>query len=116
MGNYDPAEFWTRFQALSVKDLPVTIKTGIKPSTLSVWRIRKTYPRADDAVRIAEALDTTVEYLVTGADKTLSPLKPAAVELALTANELSVHRIKTLLLIAKGLLSLLPKKGKTAKR
>jgi transcriptional regulator with XRE-family HTH domain len=116
MGNYDPAEFWTRYQALSGKDLPVTIKTGIKQSTLSVWRIRKTYPRADDAVRIAEALDTTVEYLVTGADKTLSPLKPAAVELALTANELSVHRIKNLLLIAKGLLSLLSKKRKPAKR
>jgi hypothetical protein len=84
----DPAQFWTRFQALSGKDLPVIIKTGIKQSTLSTWRSKKTYPRAGDAVKIAGALQTTVEYLVTGSDKTLPPLDPAALEIALTVSKL----------------------------
>jgi transcriptional regulator with XRE-family HTH domain len=88
MSAYDPAQFWARFQTLSGKDLPVTIKTGINQSTLSTWRAKKIYPRAGDAVKIAETLQTTVEYLVTGSGKTLPPLDPAAVEIALAAGQL----------------------------
>lgn len=32
------------------------------------WRRRNSYPRADEAVRIAQNLGVTVEYLVTGED------------------------------------------------
>lgn len=32
------------------------------------WRRRSTYPRADEAVKIANYLGVTVEYLVTGND------------------------------------------------
>jgi hypothetical protein len=113
--NYDPAQFWTRFQTLSSKDLPIIIKTGIKQPTLSSWRVQKKYPRADDAVRIAETLGTTVEYLVTGTDKTLPLLSPAALEIALTADKLTAQGLKTLLSVAKGLLTQFPKKDKTAK-
>jgi hypothetical protein len=114
--NYDPAEFWIRFQALSGKDLPIIIKTGIKQPTLSSWRVQKKYPRADDAVRIAEALETTVEYLVTGTDKILSPISSGALEIALTADQLSTQGLKTLLSVTKGLLTQFPKKEKAPRR
>jgi hypothetical protein len=110
MRHFDPVEFWARFQTFVDKDLPITIKTGIKQPTLSLWRTRKTYPRADDAVRIAEALGTTVEYLVTGSDKTLYPFNPAAVEIAQIAYRLSATGLKTLRYVAKGLLTQLPQK------
>jgi transcriptional regulator with XRE-family HTH domain len=109
MADYDPEQFWLRFRTLADKDLPVILQTDIKQSTLSTWRTEKTYPRADDAVKIATALQTTVEYLVTGSDKTLSPLDPAALEIALTAAKLSPEGQQTLLYVAKGLLTQLPK-------
>jgi transcriptional regulator with XRE-family HTH domain len=109
MADYDPEQFWLRFRALAEKDLPVILQTDIKQSTLSTWRTEKTYPRADDAVKIAAALSTTVEYLVTGSGKALSPLDPAALEIALTTAKLSPEGLKTLLYVAKGLLTHLPK-------
>lgn len=39
---------------------------GISISTISMWKKRKSYPTADVAVRLAEGLGLTVEYLVTG--------------------------------------------------
>jgi transcriptional regulator with XRE-family HTH domain len=105
MGNYDPAEFWTRYQALSGKDLPVTIKTGIKQSTLSTWRTQKIYPRADDAVKIAETLQTTVEYLVTGSDKSLSSLDSATAEISQTAAILNDEGKHIALAVIKGLVA-----------
>jgi transcriptional regulator with XRE-family HTH domain len=109
MADYDPEQFWLRFRTLAEKDLPVILQTDIKQSTLSTWRTEKTYPRADDAVKIAAALQTTVEYLVTGSDKALFTLDPAALEIALTAAKLSPEGLKTLLYVAKGLLTQLPK-------
>jgi transcriptional regulator with XRE-family HTH domain len=106
---YNPSQFWSRFKTLSEKDLPVIIRTGIKQPTLSNWRVNEIYPRADDAVRIAEALGTTVEYLVTGSDKILPPLDPAALEIALISIKLSPKGKKTLLYVAKGLLPQFPK-------
>jgi hypothetical protein len=109
MPDYDPEQFWSRFRALAEKDLPVILQTDIKQSALSTRRIENPYPRAGDAVKIAAALQTTVEYLVTGSDKALSPLNPAALEIALTAAKLSPEGQKTLLYVAKGLLTQLPK-------
>jgi transcriptional regulator with XRE-family HTH domain len=109
MADYDPEQFWSRLRALAEKDLPVILQTDIKQSTLSTWRTEKTYPRADDAVKIAAALQTTVEYLVTGSDKALSPLDSAALKIALTAAKLSPAGQQTLLYVAKGLLTQLPK-------
>jgi transcriptional regulator with XRE-family HTH domain len=109
MPDYDPEQFWSRFRTLAEKDLPVILQTDIKQSTLSTWRTDKTYPRADDAVKIAAALQTTVEYLVTGSDKARSPLDPTALEIALTAAKLSRKGQQTLLYVAKGLLTQLPK-------
>ena len=41
-------------------------RTGIKLGTINTWFNRDTYPRADEAFRIADELNTTVEYLMTG--------------------------------------------------
>jgi transcriptional regulator with XRE-family HTH domain len=109
MGDYDPEHFWNRYQNLAGKDLPVILKTGIKQSTLSTWRSEKTYPRADDAVKIAAALQTTVEFLVTGSDQTHLPCTPTAAEIALTADHLTPEGQKILLTVAKGLISQYPK-------
>jgi transcriptional regulator with XRE-family HTH domain len=38
----------------------------INESTVSTWRKNRTIPRADDLVKIAKLLETSVEYLVTG--------------------------------------------------
>ena len=59
-------QFWLRYKSLAEKDLPITVKTGIHLSTLSTWRRKNIFPRADDALKIADALGTTVEYLVAG--------------------------------------------------
>ena len=41
-------------------------ETGISLGRINNWYIRGTLPRVDDAVKIAEALKTTVRQLVTG--------------------------------------------------
>jgi len=53
------------YQDMQVKELAV--KTGISRHTLDNYlNIRKNMPTADVAVKIAQALGVTVEYLVTG--------------------------------------------------
>ena len=53
------------YQGLIVKELAA--KTGININTLNHYLSgNKSMPRADAAVKIARALDVTVEYLVTG--------------------------------------------------
>ena len=55
------------YQDMTVKEL--SLKTGIPKPTLSCYlSARKTMPPADIAVRIAQALNVSVEYLVTGND------------------------------------------------
>ncbi|MBR1536800.1 MAG: helix-turn-helix transcriptional regulator [Treponema sp.] len=56
------------YQGLTVKEL--SAKTGIPKPTLSCYlSSRRTMPTADVAVKIAEALNVSVEYLVTGAER-----------------------------------------------
>jgi transcriptional regulator with XRE-family HTH domain len=95
--------FWRRFKNLSGKDLPIVLKTNIKQSTISTWRRRKDYPRADEAVKIAEALGTSVEFLVTGKDKDIAPCSPAALELALIAERLDEEGQRIALTLMRGL-------------
>jgi|TergutMp193P3_1026864.scaffolds.fasta_scaffold153116_1 transcriptional regulator with XRE-family HTH domain len=68
----DAGQFWLRYKKLVSKDLSVTLKTGIKQSTLSTWKTKKLFPRADLACLIARSLGTSVEYLVTGKDGKLT--------------------------------------------
>lgn len=48
------------------REIANTLK--INESTVSMWRKNNTVPRADDMVKIANLLNTSVEYLVTGKD------------------------------------------------
>jgi transcriptional regulator with XRE-family HTH domain len=43
-------------------------KSKIAKGTFSSWRNRNSFPRADAAFRIAEALGVSLEYLMTGFD------------------------------------------------
>ena len=56
------------FQGILVKEL--SAKTGIKKRTLDNYlREKGSIPPADFAVKIASALDVSVEFLVTGKDR-----------------------------------------------
>jgi len=85
----DAKQFWTRYNKLIEKDLLVIINTGIKQSTLSSWKINNIFPRADDAYLIANAANTTVEYLVTGQDKKNTTCSVHALEVAIIADKLT---------------------------
>lgn len=59
------------YQGLLVKELAG--KAGLKPSSLSNYlRESSSIPSADIAVKIARALNVSVEYLVTGKDSASS--------------------------------------------
>lgn len=61
------------YQDISKKDFAE--RTGISINTLNMYLYRGSIPAADVAVRMAQALNTTTEYLVTGADSTTQPSK-----------------------------------------
>ena len=52
---------------LSRNDLNSAI--GLPKNIIAQWKIRETIPAADVAVKIADYLETSVEYLVTGEEK-----------------------------------------------
>jgi transcriptional regulator with XRE-family HTH domain len=66
--------FWDRLKD-KIKDRDLTQdwvarKLNIPIGTFKNWLLRQTYPDAREAVEIAKMLDTTVEHLVTGIDRT----------------------------------------------
>jgi transcriptional regulator with XRE-family HTH domain len=64
------------YQGLTVKEL--SAKTRIAKRTLDCYlRTRASMPPVDAALRIAEALGVSVEYLVSGHDSRAKPLSPA---------------------------------------
>ncbi len=62
----DASEFWRRFDEFGLKDLAIEKATGIPTSTLSSYRTGNRYPRANEAVKLANLAGTTVEYLDSG--------------------------------------------------
>ncbi|MBR0496207.1 MAG: helix-turn-helix transcriptional regulator [Treponema sp.] len=61
------------YQGISKLDFAERI--GISINTLNMYLYRGSIPAADVAVRMAQALNTTTEYLVTGSDSTTPPSK-----------------------------------------
>ncbi len=63
-------DFWQRVKYLikenNTKQEWLAEISGIKYQTLRSMISKNTFPKADDAVKIAEVLNTTVEYLVNG--------------------------------------------------
>ena len=72
----DCEEFWKRVNALikshKTKQEDVAKSCGINYQTFRGWVVNKTYPNAKQSVLIAKALNTSVEYLVTGNDNVLN--------------------------------------------
>ena len=63
------------FQDIQIKEL--SAQTGIKKSTLDKYLSgNKSQPNVENAVKIAETLGVTVEYLVKGVEITEENLKP----------------------------------------
>ena len=112
MAARDAGAFWARYKRLAGKDLPVLLKTGILQPTLSSWRTRKLFPRANDAVAIAAALNTTVEFLVNGKDARNATVSSAAMNIALTADAISGEGKKILSIVAESLALKYPRRGK----
>jgi transcriptional regulator with XRE-family HTH domain len=105
MGDYEAGDFWRRFKELSDKDLPVILKTKIKQSTIATWRHRESFPRADEAVKIAEFLQTSVEFLVKGQDKTTATCSAEAMEIAIAADKLDAEGKRVALTVVRSLKS-----------
>jgi len=108
----DATQFWVRYKKLASKDFFVVLKAKISQSTLSSWKTRKLFPRADVACSIAKALNTTVEYLVNGMDKTILHFSAKALEIASMVDSLSEDGYKILLSVSKSLVISNPKKNK----
>jgi transcriptional regulator with XRE-family HTH domain len=100
---YDAQMFWDRYGDLVKKDLPVILRTQVKQSTLSTWRSKKKFPRADMAVKIAKALNTSVEYLVTGEGQEHPVYTPWTTAVAQKVEQLNEAGKKIVFDVAKGL-------------
>jgi len=72
-------------------------KTEIPKGTFSSWKNRKIIPRADEAIRIAEALKVSIEYLLTGIDKLSNPSNEAINEITGTIPFFDDNDLQTLL-------------------
>lgn len=62
--------FWNNVNSL-IKNQRITQETvcnetGISLNTLRGWISKDVFPRADEALKIAKSLHTSVEYLITG--------------------------------------------------
>jgi len=73
------------------------IKTNIPKGTFSSWKSRNTIPRADEAYLIAQALNVSVEYLVTGKDNINNPSNPVLNEIIEKAALLDTSDLQVIL-------------------
>lgn len=88
------------YQDKKVKELAA--ETGISINTINHYfqTSNPTQPQAEVAVKIAKALNTTVEYLVTGKHtKVTDNLKPKVIELIKDINRLTDEDIELLKII-----------------
>ena len=82
-------DFWTRvkdildFNTISQKELAGKINESY--NTLQSWINRDRLPNAEQAVKIADALNTSVEFLVTGKSVSYKPNHSKTIQLLETA-------------------------------
>lgn len=86
----------------------VARKTGIKESTISMQRKRGTDPGVTDAEKMAEAFGVTCEYLTTGIEPEVAPLRLK--ELVRTLKRLNGDDLDNVVLFANSLLDRAEKK------
>jgi transcriptional regulator with XRE-family HTH domain len=82
-------------------------RLNIRRASISEWKRYNTFPYADIAVKIAEALETTVEYLVTGTPP--AGLSIEALDLAQKFSNLSPSGQKAAQSMMEGLLQDYPR-------
>ena len=84
-------DFWTRLKGeIKAKNTTqewIANKIGIPFGTFRKWMTRKTYPNIKEGQEIARLLDTSVEYLLTGAE--IEDLNDTERELIKTYRKLS---------------------------
>lgn len=52
-----------------ISQVQLADRTGISQNAISSWKSRGTIPKADDALRIADILGVSIEYLILGTDE-----------------------------------------------
>ncbi|MBQ7538953.1 MAG: helix-turn-helix transcriptional regulator [Treponema sp.] len=93
------------YQGFSNKEFAQAV--GISLGTLGMYLYRGSIPAADIAVKMAQALNTTTEYLVTGTDSTTPPSKSGTKsdwqkkEISHILNTLTPHQLTHFLEIAR---------------
>jgi transcriptional regulator with XRE-family HTH domain len=86
------------YRDMLVKELSAL--SGISRHTIDNYlNVRRNMPTAENAVKIAQVLDVSVEYLVTGQRK--SPLSPEIVDLIRTVKQLNENDRKMIYGIAQ---------------
>ena len=66
---------------------------SVPESTISRWRDQKKYPSVEKVVKMAQAVDRSVEYLVTGAEQKYSELSENSLKIAHMAEQLSEKQV-----------------------
>jgi hypothetical protein len=82
------------------------IISAVPESTLSRWRDQGKYPGVEKAVKMAEVVGRSVEYLVTGKDP--AGLSEKSLKIALAAEQLSDEGKNVALTQVEGLLAHFP--------
>ena len=89
--NIDAVSFWKRVNSLiktqRTKQEVVAVQCNISYQTFRGWVARKTFPGGDETYRIAQALNTTVEYLVTGIEPEISAAEEALRQIQAVINQ-----------------------------
>jgi transcriptional regulator with XRE-family HTH domain len=63
---FERLEVFMEEKSLSQKDIAMIAE--VKPPSVNEWKTHGTVPKADAVIRLAKALNTSVEYLITGVD------------------------------------------------
>ena len=100
-------QFWTNvkeeldYNMITQKDLARLV--GISYNTLQSWITKDRLPDAEQALKIAKELKTSVEYLLTGKNESQSNINPLVQNLIPKLNHLSNENLDLLKLLAEKL-------------
>lgn len=100
-------QFWTNvkeeldYNMITQKDLARLV--GISYNTLQSWITKDRLPDAEQALKIAKELKTSVEYLLTGKNESQSNINPLVQNLIPKLNHLSNENLDLLKILAEKL-------------
>ena len=100
-------QFWTNvkeeldYNLITQKDLARLV--GISYNTLQSWITKDRLPDAEQALKIAKELKTSVEYLLTGKNESQSNINPLVQNLIPKLNHLSNENLDLLKILAEKL-------------